>query len=154
MDDGPQLRIGEVAAQAGVKTSLIRYYEDLGLLPEPARVGGHRRYDAAVLRRLAVIDVAQRAGMSLDEIKVLVEHGNAPVGDQLRDLAARKLPEIHALIQRAQRVEQWLQTATGCDCEALDDCVLFDEPPAGRHAPPFRLPVTRSERASAATRAG
>ncbi len=59
------MRIGEVADQAGVRTSLIRYYEDIGLLPEPERVSGQRRYDATVLRRLTVIDVAHRAGMSL-----------------------------------------------------------------------------------------
>jgi MerR family redox-sensitive transcriptional activator SoxR len=58
-----------VAQQAGVNTSLIRYYERIGLLPPPERVSGQRRYDAAVLRRLAVIDVAQRAGLSLDEIR-------------------------------------------------------------------------------------
>lgn len=137
------LRIGQVAERAGVKTSLIRYYEDIGLLPEPERVSGHRRYDETVLRRLAVIDVAQRAGMTLEEIKVLVEHGNEPMAGQLRELAARKLPEIRALIERAQRVEQWLQTATGCDCEALDDCRLFDEPTPEARERPFSLPVSR-----------
>ena len=47
------LRIGQVADRAGVRVSLIRYYEDIGLLPEPARVSGQRRYDETVLRRLA-----------------------------------------------------------------------------------------------------
>ena len=137
------MRRGEVAEQAGVKTSLIRYYEEIGLLPEPERVSGHRRYDASILRRLTVIDVAQRAGMTLDEIRVLVEHGNAQMGDQLRDLAARKLPEIRALIERAQRVEHWLQTATGCDCQAIDDCALFDAPTFEARERPFGLPVSR-----------
>ena len=81
------MRIGEVAARAGVRVSLIRYYEDVGLLPEPERVSGQRRYDQSVLRRLAVIDVAQRAGLSLDEIRELVEHGNDPMSDRLRELA-------------------------------------------------------------------
>ena len=67
------MRIGDVAQRAGVKTSLIRYYEEIGLLPEPERVSGQRRYDQTVLRRLAVIDVAQRAGMSLGE-----EQGDPP----------------------------------------------------------------------------
>src|SRR5918997_4063167 len=76
----PQMRIGEVAARAGVRVSLIRYYEEIGLLPEPERVSGQRRYDDTVLRRLTVIDVAQRAGLSLEEIRELVEHGTDPVG--------------------------------------------------------------------------
>jgi DNA-binding transcriptional MerR regulator len=111
-----------------VRVSLIRYYEELGLLPEPDRVSGQRRYDETVLRRLAVIDVAQRAGLSLEEIRELVEHGNDPMNDRLRVLAERRLPEIDALIERAQRVRIWLEAATACDCQAIDDCVLFDDP--------------------------
>jgi MerR family redox-sensitive transcriptional activator SoxR len=136
------MRIGEVAEQAGVRTSLIRYYERIGLLPAPERVSGQRRYDAAVLRRLAVIDVAQRAGLSLDEIAELVHAGTEPMSDQLRELAHRKLPEIDALIERAQRVRAWLETATGCGCQAIDDCALFDDPaslPATKDTPALNL---------------
>jgi MerR family redox-sensitive transcriptional activator SoxR len=123
------MRIGEVARQAGVRVSLIRYYEEIGLLPEPDRVSGQRRYDETVLRRLAVIDVAQRAGLTLDEIRELVEHGNEPMNERLRELAARRLPEIDALIERAQRVRAWLQAAQGCACQRIDDCALFDDAP-------------------------
>ena len=137
------MRIGEVAQRAGVNTSLLRYYEEVGLLPEPERVSGQRRYDPSVLRRLAVIDVAQRAGMSLDEIRLLVQHGTEPISAQLRELAARKLPEIDALIERAQRVRSWLETATGCDCESIEDCALFDDTPASTHQTPFKLPLSR-----------
>jgi MerR family redox-sensitive transcriptional activator SoxR len=124
-----QMRIGDVARRAGVRVSLIRYYEDIGVLPEPPRVSGQRRYDDAVLRRLSVIDVAQRAGLSLDEIRDLLDHGNDPMSARLRDLAERRLPEIDALIERARRVRVWLEGATSCDCERIDDCALFDEPP-------------------------
>ena len=121
------MRIGEVAERAGVKTSLIRYYESIALLPEPERVGGQRRYDERVLRRLEVIDVAQRAGMRLDEIRLLVEHGSEPMSVPLRELATHKLPEIDALIERARRVRAWLEAAAGCECQSLDDCALFGE---------------------------
>jgi MerR family redox-sensitive transcriptional activator SoxR len=137
-----QMRIGEAARRAGVRVSLIRYYEDIGLLPEPERVSGQRRYDDTVLRRLAVIDVAQRAGLSLEEIRELVEHGNDPMNARLRELAARRLPEIDALIERAQRVRSWLQTATVCDCERIDDCVLFDDPALPPAKDSHRLAVT------------
>ena len=120
------MRIGEVAQRAGVRTSLLRYYEEIGLLPEAERVGGQRRYDETVLRRLTVIDVAQRAGMSLDEIWLLVHHGSEPMSEALRRLATRKLPEIDALIDRAQRVRVWLELATVCDCRTIDECELFD----------------------------
>ena len=121
------MRIGEVARRAGVRVSLIRYYEDIGLLPEAARVSGQRRYDETVLRRLAVIDVAQRAGLSLDEIRELVEHGSDPLSDRLRELAERRLPEIDALIERATRVRTWLESAAGCGCQTIDECALFDD---------------------------
>jgi DNA-binding transcriptional MerR regulator len=122
------MRIGEVARRAGVRVSLIRYYEEIGLLAEPERVSGQRRYDEAVLRRLAVIDVAQRAGLSLDEIRELVEHGNDPMSEGLRALARRRLPELDALIDRAQRVRTWLQAAERCECQRIDECALFDDP--------------------------
>src|SRR3712207_6312596 len=114
------MRIGEVATRAGVRTSAIRYYESVGLLPPPSRESGQRRYDESVLRRLTVIDVAQRAGLSLDEIRDLLEHD--PLSERLRALAARRLPEIDALIARAERVREWMQLAATCGCERVDDC--------------------------------
>jgi MerR family transcriptional regulator, redox-sensitive transcriptional activator SoxR len=120
------MRIGEAARRAGVRVSLIRYYEEIGLLPEPERVSGQRRYDETVLRRLAVIDVAQRAGLSLEEIRELVHHGSDPLSGRLREIAERRLPEIDALIARAERVRTWLEAATGCGCQSVDECALFD----------------------------
>jgi MerR family transcriptional regulator, redox-sensitive transcriptional activator SoxR len=122
------MRIGEVARRAGVRRSLIRYYEAEGLLPEPQRESGQRRYDQSVLRRLTVIDIAQRAGLSLKEIRELVTAGNDPLAGRLRGLAERKLPEIEALIDRAERVQAWLRAATGCGCQTIDECGLFGDP--------------------------
>ena len=126
MDDDT-LTIGEVARQVGLNTSAIRYYESLGVLPEPKRVSGQRRYDATTIRRLQVIDVAKRAGFSLDEARVLLaaDDGDGSAHEQLRDLAQRKLPEVDAVIQRAQAMRNWLSVATGCGCETLDVCALF-----------------------------
>lgn len=129
------MRIGEVARQAGLRVSHIRYYEDVGLLPPPERVSGQRHYDETVLRRLTVIDIAQRAGLSLGEIRVLLEHGNEPAAEPLRALAQRRLPEVDALIARAQRIRQWLVEASECRCQTIDACALFDDlalPPTTR----------------------
>jgi DNA-binding transcriptional MerR regulator len=125
----PSLRIGEVARTAGVRKSLIRYYEAIGLIPPTPRVSGQRRYDAAVLRRLAVIDVAQRAGLSLDEIRDLLEIGSDPLSPRLQALAQRRLPEIEQLIERAAQVRTWLEAASRCECVSVDECALFDDPP-------------------------
>ncbi len=121
-----KLRIGAVAERAGLRKSAIRYYEQIGLLPEPERVSGQRVYDAGILRRLALIDVSQRAGLSLDEIRELVDAGSAPISEQLQQLASKKLPEVEALIVRAEAMRDWLKTAQGCGCETIDECSLFD----------------------------
>jgi MerR family redox-sensitive transcriptional activator SoxR len=136
------MRIGDVASRAGVNVSQVRYYDRIGLLPAAERVSGQRRYDESALRRLAVIDVAQRAGLSLDEIRDLLEHGNDPMSDRLRELADRRLPDIDALIERAQRVRSWLLTAQGCNCQAIDECGLFDDA-AAPPARPVKLSVHR-----------
>ena len=125
--DHPSMSIGQLAEQAGRRPSSIRYYESIGLLPAPERVAGQRRYGQDALRLLAMIDAAQRAGLSLDEIRELVEHGSAPMSERLREVAERRLPEIDALIDRAQRVRTWLETATACDCQSIDECALFDD---------------------------
>jgi MerR family redox-sensitive transcriptional activator SoxR len=121
-----KLRIGEVAERAGVRKSAIRYYEQIGLLPEADRVSGQRVYDPSILRRLALIDVSQRAGLSLDEIRELIDAGSEPISEQLQALAVRKLPDVEALIERAEAMRDWLKTAEGCGCQTIDECGLFD----------------------------
>jgi len=127
----PRLAIGELAALTGKRPSLIRYYEQIGLLPPPARVRGQRRYDPATVRTLAVIDTAQRASLTLAEIRTLLaaSPGDESGIDRLRALADRKLPEITALIERTELVRTWLECASRCECPDLDQCPLFDDPP-------------------------
>ncbi len=123
------LSIGEVAKKAGVNVSAIRFYERNGLLPEPERSSGQRRYTAVAIQRLGTINVAKQAGFSLDEVRVLLESTDrgAPAHEQLRALANRKLPEIEALIERAETMRDWLAAASTCECETLDGCALFVE---------------------------
>ena len=124
------MTIGAVAARTGRRPSAIRYYEQIGLLPPAARVSGRRIYGPGTVRTLAVIETGQRAGLTLDEIRSLL---SASPGDQvaierLRELAARKLPEIRELIARTEIVRDWLESATRCECPSLDACPLFDDP--------------------------
>lgn len=129
-DSGPAsagLRIGEVAQRAGLRTSAIRYYEAIGVLPEPERHAGQRRYDAEVLRELAVVAAARRVGLSLDEVRGLLaaSRSGMPIGDTLRETARRRLPEVEALIDHARVVRDWLTAAGTCECLTLDDCALL-----------------------------
>jgi len=131
--DAAVLTIGEVARRAGVNASAIRYYERVGVLPEPVRVSGQRRYTPETVRRLSAIDVAKQAGFSLDETRALLgADADGAAHAELRALAERKLPEVEALVARASAMRDWLLTARGCTCDTLDVCGLFD---AARPAP-------------------
>jgi MerR family transcriptional regulator, copper efflux regulator len=68
-----QMRIGELATRAGVTTRTVRYYESLGLLPEPGRRGAHRTYTDDDVKRLRRIEVLKGLGLSLDEVREVIE---------------------------------------------------------------------------------
>ena len=130
------LSIGEVARRAGVRPSALRFYEAAGLLNTPARRGGQRRYSPTVLQRLAVIELGQRAGFTIAEIRELLAGTTADAASaRWRDLAQRKLPEIRALIQRATEMERWLEEGLRCDCLRLEDCALVTNMSAARSTP-------------------
>jgi MerR family transcriptional regulator, redox-sensitive transcriptional activator SoxR len=153
LPDEPLLTIGQVAERAGLNTSHIRFYERVGVLPQPERVAGQRRYRDEVLHRLSIIDVAQRAGLTLEEIAPLTGPGNrsAEASGHIRALAGEKLPQIEALIARAEAVKHWLEVAQSCDCESVDVCGLFVDPtllpPAGEIDLDVRQVRRRSPRA-------
>lgn len=122
-----KLTIGQVADSAGLNASAIRYYEREGILPQPERSGGQRRYTDETVRRLQVIDIAKRAGFTLDEIRLILD---ADANDELRDtelraLADRKISEVEALIARAEAMREWLMKARECQCSSLELCDLF-----------------------------
>jgi MerR family redox-sensitive transcriptional activator SoxR len=125
------ISIGRLADRFGLNASAIRHYERVGVLPEPDRVGGRRRYGADAVRRVEVLEVAKRAGFTLEEAAVLLRSADAgtPAFETLRDLAARKLPEVEALIARARELRAWLLTAADCSCESFDVCALFSPSP-------------------------
>jgi MerR family transcriptional regulator, redox-sensitive transcriptional activator SoxR len=129
--------IGEVARISGKAPSAIRYYESIGLLPEPTRVSGRRRYPAEVVQALAVIDTAQRAGLTLDDIRLLLQAPTADANavERLRLVAERRLPALREAIARAELVREWLEQAADCCCPTLETCPLFEQPsplPAGQ----------------------
>ena len=132
-----ELTISEVARRAGMRASAIRYYESVGLLPQPRRVSGQRRYHEDILRKLAFIQVAQAAGFSLAEMQMLFQEldGNAPLSERWQLLARRKMAEVDQLLQRAQSMKQMLEQGLHCHCSDLEqciDCVLKDHEKQGQ----------------------
>jgi len=135
----PDLTIGELARRAGLATSAIRYYERVGLLPPAERVSGQRRYGEDAVGRLSFIAAAQNAGFTLREIRELADRADDAPGlaKPMRELSARKLPEVRAAIERAEAMRAWLEVAEGCECGSTDECALFPEP--GDAAPPLTV---------------
>jgi MerR family transcriptional regulator, redox-sensitive transcriptional activator SoxR len=125
------MSIGEVAQRAGVRPSALRYYESIGVLPTPERENGRRRYDGEVLRevldRLAVVRVAQQAGFTISEIRMLLDgfSEDTPPSERWRVLAREKLPEVEALVERALGMKNLLERGLRCECLRLEDCALI-----------------------------
>lgn len=119
-----KLTIGEVAARTGVAASALRYYEREGLLPPADRSAGRRVWNADVVDRLALIDVAKAAGLTLAEIHTLLcgfDGGMAP-GARWRVLAERKRSELAARRAEIERMQRVLEATTRCDCPTLEAC--------------------------------
>ena len=124
-----ELPIGEVARRAGIRTSALRYYESIGLMPAPKRVSGRRRYDESTVQMLKVVQLAQQAGFTVAEIQTLL-HGFAPdtpPAQRWDPLARQKLRELDALIERAQHMKRILETGLHCGCLRLEDCAVVLE---------------------------
>jgi MerR family transcriptional regulator, redox-sensitive transcriptional activator SoxR len=128
-----EMTIGEVARRSGMSPSAIRYYERLGVLPQPDRTGGRRRYDAAVLEALAIIRFAKHLGFGLAETRVLLsEHDHRPRPERWRESAERRLAEIDALVADAQRMRGLLEETLRHKCPKLaerGDALLVAETP-------------------------
>ena len=105
------MRIGEVAAQAGVPAKTIRFWEDEGMLPPPGRTpAGYRDYDPAVLDRLVFIRHAQGAGLTLAAIRQVLEirDSGQPPCVHVTDLIARRLAEVEARLAELTRTRDQL----------------------------------------------
>jgi MerR family redox-sensitive transcriptional activator SoxR len=129
------LSIGEVAKRTGIRTSALRYYEEAGILPAPARVSGRRRYDADTIRRIDVLRFAQHAGFMLEEIKTLF-HGfgaETPLSARWQSLAGEKMRELDLHAKRIRRMRRALELGLKCGCVRVEDCSLSpaDVPDAG-----------------------
>jgi MerR family transcriptional regulator, redox-sensitive transcriptional activator SoxR len=136
------ITIGEVARRTGLAVSAIRYYEAEGLLANPTRRGGKRVFTPDVVDHLNVIRLARELGFSLEDIRTLLRgfSPDTPPPVRWRKLAAEKLPEVDATIQRAQTMKRLLEKGLRCDCVTVADCIAYD------CNPPVQIGLTRSPR--------
>lgn len=102
------MRIGEIARQARVSKSVIRYYEDRGVLPRAGRdAAGYRDYGDAELARIRLVTVARRMGCSFEDIQeiVAIQEGKAFPSERVQELLRRKIVELEEEIDRLRRVQ-------------------------------------------------
>jgi DNA-binding transcriptional MerR regulator len=119
------MQIGELARNAGLQASAIRYYEKLGIVAAPDRKGNQRRYSSDALNRLLLIRFASDMGFTLAEIKVFLSglRSDVPVGPRWRKLAHRKIQQVDASIKRSRQLKSLLEHLLQCRCPSLPVCV-------------------------------
>jgi MerR family redox-sensitive transcriptional activator SoxR len=121
------LPIGELAERSGFASSALRYYESLGLITATRTSGNQRRYERAVLRRLAFIRSAQRVGLSLEEITEALQTlpGNrTPTKADWTRLSHQWRSRLNEQIERLERLRDRLDSCIGCGCLSLQKCTL------------------------------
>lgn len=119
------MSIGTIAKRTGLRVSAIRYYESAGLIPPTRRAGGKRVYDASVFEAIALVQLAQDAGFTLAETRVLIagfERGT-PANARWQTMARRKLVDVEERIERARKMKEVLERLLRCKCETLGECV-------------------------------
>ncbi|WP_440089358.1 MerR family transcriptional regulator [Streptosporangium sp. LJ11] len=119
-----QLTIGELASRTGVATSALRYWEELGLLPAPARVSGQRRYPPSAVGLVGVVVLLRDVGFTLREIKAFIA-SRSPAGDGWRELYRRKLAELDQRIAQAQVARTAIAHGLACPHEDIFECPNF-----------------------------
>jgi len=122
------MKIGELADGASVSTKTIRYYESIGLLPEPARTpSGYRDYDDAATERLRFIRDAQATGLTLAEIQSVLELKDAGRNScaHTRSLLERHLADLDEQIARLVDARHELVELAG-RAGALDPAACTD----------------------------
>ncbi|MDE1995294.1 MAG: redox-sensitive transcriptional activator SoxR [Rhizobiaceae bacterium] len=121
------LTVGEVAARSGVAVSALHFYEQKGLIASIRSRGNQRRYGREVLRRVAVIKVAQRVGIPLAEIQQALDtlpQSRTPTAADWQVLSAQWKGELDARIKRLQGLRDQLDGCIGCGCLSLSHCPL------------------------------
>jgi MerR family redox-sensitive transcriptional activator SoxR len=122
-----ELTVGEVAERSGVAISALHFYEAKGLIKSRRNGGNQRRYSRDVLRRVAVIKVAQRIGIplaSISEAFSALPDGRTPNARDWMRLSSQWKAELDERIARLTQLRNDLTGCIGCGCLSLERCTL------------------------------
>lgn len=121
------LSVGEVAARSGIRVSAVHFYEARGLIHAARSSGNQRRFAREVLRRIAVIKVAQRAGIPLAQIKQALSElpaHRAPSKADWERLSAAWHQDLEERIRLLTRLRDQMTLCIGCGCLSTEHCPL------------------------------
>ena len=122
-----ELTVGDVAARSGVAVSTLHFYESKGLIKSWRNQGNQRRYPREVLRRVAIIKVAQRTGIPLASIRKTLAglpDRRTPTAEDWKKLSAEWRSDLNDRINRLIRLRDQLDGCIGCGCLSLGICPL------------------------------
>ena len=122
------MSIGEVARQAGIRPSAIRYYESMHVLPPPQLVNTKRRYTAEIFLRLALIKIAQEVGLTVAEMRLTFNDATEHTEGGWRVLAHQKLIEVEKRMQQLERVKCILAEALRQEHLSTEDAIRLFQP--------------------------
>ncbi|ARS49960.1 MULTISPECIES: redox-sensitive transcriptional activator SoxR [Pseudomonadaceae] len=121
------LSVGQVAERSGVAVSTLHFYETKGLIHSQRNAGNQRRYRRDVLRRVAIIKVAQRLGIPLADIGAALATlpcDHMPTAADWQQLSAQWQRDLNARIEQLTRLRDQLTGCIGCGCLSMQDCPL------------------------------
>jgi MerR family transcriptional regulator, redox-sensitive transcriptional activator SoxR len=122
-----ELSVGEVARRSGVAVSALHFYESKGLILSWRNSANQRRYPREVLRRVSIIKVAQRLGISLESIRQALgtlPKGRTPTDADWKKLSARWKAELDDRLAKLTRLRDQLTGCIGCGCLSMESCPL------------------------------
>ena len=129
------LTIGVLSKETGCKIETIRYYEHIGVMPDPPRTaGGHRVYTTEHLKRLGFVRRSRELGFTLDEVRRLLSlaDGDEDSCDEVRRLTLDHADGIVSRIADLKKMEVILRDmAARCNAEVVPDCPIIDALSAG-----------------------
>ena len=122
------MKIGQVAAEAGVPASAIRFYEAAGILPRPQRRNGIREYDPAAVEQLRVLRFFRSAGVSTEAIAAMFSGDSTRRARNRHAVVLKRMAELDELIADARQMKRRLTELLACECRGdTKRCVIFKE---------------------------
>lgn len=122
-----ELTVGQLAQRSGVAVTALHFYESKGLIKSNRNQGNQRRYPREVLRRVALIKVAQRLGIGLAEIGEALQSlpdNRAPTAADWQHLSAQWSQDLNERIDQLTRLRDKLNGCIGCGCLSMQACPL------------------------------